>query len=122
MMVLAYSNNNQQKQQGILVDPTMEYGEKYADYGGYDEYDNSGIGNGQAANKDLDDLISQSMSLILNEAGSRVWKCDLCNKTIQIQRVHKKTHLQFQNQCPHCDKQLQTRKELMKHIYRYHKH
>ena len=47
-----YSDNSQQ-QEGILADPNMEYGEEYADYEGYEEYDNSGMGDGQtqAANK-----------------------------------------------------------------------
>ena len=43
----AYSDTTQQHQEGILADPNMEYGEEYADYGGYEGmeggYDNSGV-------------------------------------------------------------------------------
>ena len=41
---------------GVVADPNMEYGEEYADYGGYEEadesYDTSGmVVEGQAGNK-----------------------------------------------------------------------
>ena len=73
----------------------------------------------------LDDLIAKSMSLIEDEHGSRVWTCHLCNRTNKHKsdiRRHMEIHLEVQNQCPHCEKQVQTREALRKHIYRYHKY
>jgi len=129
MVEQAYQDTNQQQQQvGIMEDPNMEYGEEYGDYGGYEGveggYDNSGV-EMQDGNKDLDELIAKSMSLIVDETGSRVWTCHLCNRTNKHKsdiRRHMEIHLEIQNQCPHCDKQVQTREALRKHIYRYHKY
>jgi len=131
MVEESYTDNNHQQQQegGILADPNMEYGEEYTDdYGGYEGmeggYDNSGVG-GQDGNKDLDVLITQSMSLIMDESGSRVWNCDFCNRTNRDKantRIHVETHFPgFEHQCPHCEKQTPSREALRKHIARNHK-
>jgi len=114
------------------------YGDESYDYGQYEDgtYDdgsgmidpNTGMpmqGAGADGNKALDDLIANSMSLIEDEFGSRTWNCDLCNrnnKSKQDIRRHMEVHLQVQHQCPQCDKQVQTREALRKHIYRYHKY
>jgi len=120
-----YSNNDQQ-QEGIMA----EYGEEYADYEGYEGmesgFDNNGVGvAGQEGNKELDDLIAKSMSLITDESGSRVWNCNFCNRTNRDKyntRIHVETHFPgFQHQCPHCDKQAPSREALRKHISRNHK-
>ena len=74
---------------------------------------------------ELDDLIAKSMSLIVDSNGFRVWNCDLCQKTNKDKtyiRRHMEIHLEFQHQCPHCEKQVQTREALRKHVYRYHKY
>jgi len=124
----AYPETNQQYKEGILAHPDMQYGEEYTDYGGYEAeeggYENTGGLGMQDGNKALDDLIAKSMSLIVDESGSRVWTCHLCNRTNKHKsdiRRHMEIHLEIQNQCPHCEKQVQTREALRKHIYRYHK-
>jgi len=128
MVEQAYSDTTQQHQEGIIADPNMEYGEEYADYGGYEGmeggYDNSGMVV-QDGNKDLDVLIAQSMSLIMDESGSRVWSCNICNQTNKDKyniRIHVETHFPgLEYQCPHCDKQASSREALRKHISRNHK-
>jgi len=123
MVEQAYTDNTQQYQEGIITASNMEYDEEYTDYG-YGGYDNSMAGD-QDENKALDELIAKSMSLIVDESGARIWNCDLCNrnnKSKQDIRRHMEIHLQVQHQCPHCEKQVQTREALRKHIYRYHKY
>ena len=74
---------------------------------------------------DLDVLIAQSMSLIMDESGSRVWNCDFCNRTNRDKantRIHVETHFPgFEHQCLQCDKQAPSREALRKHIARNHK-
>merc|ERR1712179_523175 len=120
-----YTENNPQQQEGILADPNIEYGDEYADYGEYESGYDGTVPGLQDGNKDLDMLIAQSMSLIIDESGTRVWNCDICNRSNRDKantRIHMEVHLQVQHQCPHCDKQVQTREALRKHIYRYHKY
>jgi len=123
MVEQSYMDNPQQE--GVLADTSMEFGdgEEYANYDVYEGYeDNRGVQ--QAGNAELDDLIAQSMSLIVDETGSRVWTCHLCNRTNKEKqdiKRHMEIHLQVQHDCPHCDKQVKTREALRKHIYRYHK-
>jgi len=118
--------NNSQHQDGIVT----EYGEEYTDYEGYEGieggvFDNNVVGvAGQEGNKELDDLIAQSMTLVVDENGSRVWNCHFCNKTNKSKsdiKRHMEKHLQVQQQCPHCDKQVPSREALRIHIYRRHK-
>ena len=45
MVEQAYSDNTQQYEEGIVAEANMEYGEEYADYGGYEGYDNSMAGD-----------------------------------------------------------------------------
>merc|ERR1719481_747636 len=121
----SYSDNNPQNQIGILADPNMEYVDEYPEYGEYESGFHTGQGIQDGNSKELDDLIAQSMSLFVDNSGSRVWNCDLCNKTNKDKsyiRRHMEIHMQVQHQCPHCDKQVQTREALRKHIYRYHRH
>merc|ERR1719233_732299 len=76
-----YTDNNPQSQGGILADPNIEYGDEYADYGEYESGYDSTVAGLQDGNKDLDMLIAQSMSLIIDESGTRVWNCDICNRS-----------------------------------------
>eukprot|EP00091_Calanus_sinicus_P009101 TRINITY_DN21493_c0_g1_i1.p1 TRINITY_DN21493_c0_g1~~TRINITY_DN21493_c0_g1_i1.p1 ORF type:complete len:131 (-),score=28.83 TRINITY_DN21493_c0_g1_i1:211-603(-) len=129
MVEQTYSENTQQDQEVMMADTNMEYEEEYTDYG-YEGYEDTEEGYGgsvvgaQVENKALDDLIAESMSQILDETGSRVWNCGLCNrnnKSKQVIRRHMEIHLQVQHHCPHCQKQVQTREALRRHISRYHK-
>jgi len=130
MVEQTYYENNQQHQEVMMADANMEYGEEYTDYGyeGYEDTEEgygSSVAGAQVENKALDDLIAKSMSQILDETGSRIWNCDLCNrnnKSKQVIRRHMEIHLQVQHQCPHCEKQVQTREALRRHISRYHKY
>jgi len=112
-------------QEGEMV----EYGEDYGQYydQGEDVYDGYGVGGpAQDGNKDLDDLIAQSMSLVLSDTGARLWKCEVCgrsNKDKADIRRHMEKHLSgFDHRCPHCNKQAKSREALRKHISNYHKH
>ena len=74
---------------------------------------------------ELEDLVSQSMSQVVDETGQRLWNCDLCNKTNKEKykvRRHMETHLKLHHPCPHCDKQPPNREALRLHISRYHKY
>ena len=74
---------------------------------------------------ELDDLASQSMSLVVDETGQRLWSCDLCGKTNKDKykvRRHMETHLKLQHPCPHCDKHPPNREALRLHIARHHKY
>ena len=75
---------------------------------------------------DLDTLIAQSMSLVVDECGNRLWKCDVCARTNKDKadiRRHMEKHFQgFEHHCPHCDKQAKSREALRKHISNYHKY
>jgi len=122
MVEQSYMDNRQQE--GILADTHMEDGEEYTDYDGYEGYGDSRGMAFQAGNEELDDLIAQSMSLVVDETGLKVWTCHLCNRTNKEKqdiKRHMEIHLQVQHDCPHCDKQVKTREALRKHIYRYHK-
>lgn len=116
-----YSTSIQQFNQGGV----MTYTEDYGEYEAYEEADNDYSNTlPPDENNALDDLIAQSMSQILDETGSKLWNCDLChrsNKSKQEIRRHMESHLQVQHQCPHCEKQVQTREALRRHISRYHK-
>jgi len=107
-----------------------EYGEDYQEYGDYEQadggYDGVGIrGVGQDGNRDLDNLIAQSMSLNVDELGSRLWTCHVCRKTNkdkQDMKRHMEKHFPgFEHPCPHCDKLSKSRDALRKHISSYHK-
>jgi len=116
-----YTDNNPQSQGGILADPNIEYGDEYADYGEYESGYDSTVAGLQDGNKDLDMLIAQSMSLIIDESGTRVWNCDICNRSNRDKantRIHVETHFPgFEHQCPHCEKQAPSREALRKHIF-----
>ena len=125
----------------------VEYGEDYEEYGEYEQadggYDGVGMGGGgQDGNRgwfvppnylvedhsiftDLDSLIAQSMSLNVDELGSRLWNCHVCGKTNkdkQDMKRHMEKHFPgFEHPCPHCDKQAKSRDALRKHISSYHK-
>jgi len=120
-----YTENNPQQQEGILADPNIEYGDEYADYGEYESGYDGTVAGLQDGNKDLDMLIAQSMSLIIDESGTRVWNCDICNRSNRDKantRIHVETHFPgFEHQCPHCEKQAPSREALRKHISRNHK-
>ena len=74
---------------------------------------------------ELDTLIANSMSLIVDDYGCRLWTCDMCGKTNkdrQDMRRHMETHFPgFEHQCPYCDKQSKSRNALRNHISRNHK-
>jgi len=120
-----YTDTNPQQQGGVLADPSMEYGDEYADYGDYESGYDTTVAGMQDGNKDLDMLIAQSMSLIFDESGTRVWNCDICNRSNRDKantRIHVETHFPgFEHQCPHCEKQAPSREALRKHISRNHK-
>ena len=74
---------------------------------------------------ELDDMIAQSMSLIFDETGTRVWNCGFCNRSHKDKantRIHVETHFPgLQHQCPHCDKKAPSREALRKHVSRNHR-
>jgi len=121
----SYSDNNPQHQVGILADPNMEYVDEYPEYGEYESGFHTGQGIQDGNSKDLDMLIAQSMSLIIDDTGSRVWNCDICNRSNRDKantRIHVETHFPgFDHRCPHCDKPAPSREALRKHISRNHK-
>merc|ERR1712179_655917 len=92
---------------GVVADPSMEYGEDYEGYeggmdGSYSMMDNSGLGGD--GNKELDTLISQSMSKSTVE-GVALWMCHLCERSSKdksIIRHHVETHYPGRNVCPLC--------------------
>jgi len=111
-------------QEGEMV----EYGGDY--YGNYDQgedgYDEMGVGGAtHDGNKDLDDLIAQSMSLVLPSTGGRLWKCEICGRTnkdkADIRRHMEKHFPGFDHRCNYCNKQAKSREALRKHIANYHK-
>ena len=73
---------------------------------------------------DLDAMIAQSMSQVVDEAGTRLWNCNLCNRTNKDKtdiRRHMEKHFKVKHNCPHCDKQASSREALRVHIYRHHR-
>jgi len=74
--------------------------------------------------KDLDAMIAQSMSQVVDEAGTRLWTCNLCNRTNKDKtdiRRHMEKHFKAKHNCPQCDKQASSREALRVHIYRHHR-
>jgi len=74
--------------------------------------------------KDLDAMIAQSMSQVVDEAGTRLWACNLCNRINKDKtdiRRHMEKHFKVKHNCPHCDKQASSREALRVHIYRHHR-
>jgi len=122
----AYAAAQADQMAGVVADPSMEYGEEYADYGGYDEagesYDTSGMAmDGQDGNTELDQLIANALTrdLVTGE-----WKCKYCPKTnkdkARISR-HAETHFPgFSQQCPYCEKVTGSRNSLRAHVSRAH--
>jgi len=119
---------------GVVADPNIEYGEEYVDYGDYAGADGSYDGGldasgmtigGQDGNKGLDDLIAQSMRTVVDDFGSRVWQCDVCNRTNKDKtntKKHVETHFQgFEHHCTLCGKQSKSREAMRKHMANYHK-
>jgi len=126
---------NQMQHEGVVADPNMEYGEEYGvgEYEGYEEggmdgsydggmmMDNSGL-DGNDSNKELDSLISESMSKSLVE-GVALWMCHLCERSSKdksIIRHHVETHFPGRNVCPLCGQPSKTRKALKMHIATQH--
>jgi len=112
-----------------VADPSMEYGEEYADYGGYEEaddsYDTSGmVMEGQDGNKDLDDLVHNSMSQVNTEGMGTAWQCNHCGKQdkkkINMSR-HVESHFSFNHTCPYCGKLYKSRPSLKCHLATKHK-
>ena len=60
------------------------------------------------------------MRTIVDDFGSRVWKCEVCRKTNKDKtniRIHVETHLEgFEHHCPLCGKQSKSRKAMRKHM------
>merc|ERR1712013_763197 len=56
-----YTDNNPQQQAGVLADPSMEYGDEYADYGDYESGYDTTVAGMQDGNKDLEDLVLGSL-------------------------------------------------------------
>jgi len=109
--------------QGVVVDPSMEYGEDYGDYEGYDGAD-GGYGGGvldnsrlqvtglQDGNKDeTETLISSCYSkTTCKETGLAIWQCHQCDKSSKwktqiknhVESVHLSNVLKFSCCfCPH---------------------
>jgi len=109
--------------QGVVVDPNMEYGEDYGDYEGFDGAD-GGYGGGaldnsgmqviglQDGNKDeTETLISSCYSkTTCKETGLAIWQCHQCDKSSKwktqiknhVESVHLSNVLQFScSFCPH---------------------
>jgi len=120
---------------GVVADPNMEYGDDYGDYGGYDGadggydesvLDNSGLApGGQDGNKDLDNLVLESMSQIQSSEGrGSVWQCNHCGKEEKDKnnmRRHVESHYSFTHTCPYCAKVYKSRPSLKCHISVKHK-
>jgi len=125
-----YSSYQEQGTDRVVADPSIEYGvEEYADYADYADYNpsdesyNAGTALAQEdGNKDLDVLISQSMSKAV-EHGVAVWRCHLCERSSKdksIMRHHIETHYPGQNVCQYCGQASKTRKSLRMHIANHH--
>ena len=114
--------------------PNMEYGEEEsgdyeefaADSGSYGaaagSYVASGMAVGHDGNKDLDVLISESMSRTVEE-GVALWRCHLCDRSSKnkfIMRHHIETNFPQENARHYCGQALQTRKGLRMHIVSHH--
>lgn len=87
------------------------------------EYLVSGVVEGDEL-RDLDAMIAQSMSQVVDEAGTRLWTCNLCNRTNKDKtdiRRHMEKHFKAKHNCPQCDKQASSREALRVHIYRHHR-
>jgi len=112
---------------GVVADPNMDYGvEEYGDYEEYSAADGSytagSMALGQDGNKDLDVLISESMSRTVIQ-GAALWKCHLCERSSKdksIMRHHIETHFPGENICPHCGQASKTRKSLRMHMANHH--
>lgn len=74
---------------------------------------------------DLDALIEQSMCFYVDDYGTKLWKCNICNKTNKDKtsiRRHMEQHFEgFQHNCLNCDFVGKTREALRRHKYRQHK-
>eukprot|EP00092_Neocalanus_flemingeri_P060133 GFUD01072035.1.p1 GENE.GFUD01072035.1~~GFUD01072035.1.p1 ORF type:complete len:341 (-),score=102.07 GFUD01072035.1:1-1023(-) len=120
---------------GVVADPNMEYGEEYGDYGGYEggdgSYDDgvldtSGMAmGGPDGNKDLDDLVLESMCQVMNSDGrGSTWQCNHCGKQDKDKnnmRRHVESHFSFSHTCPYCAKVYKSRPSLKFHISSKHK-
>jgi len=119
-----YSDNIQQHQEGIIADPNMEYGEEYADYGGYEGYDNSGVGV-QEGNKDLDDLMEPHINFDPSLASDKPWHCTQCGKSFK-KKCHVKDHIEGSHMvglsfsCPYCGLEIASRHRMRTHISNKH--
>jgi len=101
-----------------------EYGQEYGQDGGQG-YDAGGLTVGADGNKDLDEMISERMSLH-QEDGMRTWRCLICLKSsclkTDISRHVEAVHIQHPGfQCDICCKLCKTRDALRCHINKYHK-
>jgi len=125
---------------GVVADPNLGYGdeEEYEDYGGYEGadgsyeggvLDNSGMTmGGQDGNKELDDLVLESMSQVMAIDGvgnsTNSWQCNHCGKQdkakINMKR-HVESHFSFSHTCPYCAKVYKSRPSLKYHMSTKHK-
>jgi len=118
--------------QGVVVDPNMEYGEDYGDYEGYDGADD-GYGGGvldnsgmqvvgqQDGNKDFSSTINEVLFYCQE---SQMWQCTLCGRSnsdkSQIRR-HAEVHFKgFVHSCSQCGVEKKTSTALRVHIHRFH--
>jgi len=118
-----YSDTTQQHQEGIIADPNMEYGEEYNDYGGYEGYDNSGVGM-QEGNKAVEDLVLESMTSLAGAGKGTLWQCNHCGKEDKdksMMKRHVESHFHFKHTCPYCGKDYKSRPSLQCHISTKHK-
>jgi len=101
--------------------------EDYVDYEGYDNtMDNSGYDDsiqmtGEDANKELDDMISQTIIRYEDPVRGPMWQCSVCKKEnknkAQIKR-HVETHISgFTHNCQVCMKEFKSRESLRIHLY-----
>jgi len=96
----------------------------YGEYEDMQEEYSIGSHEGQDEHRELDAMIAQSMSQVVDENGSRLWNCNLCNRTNKDKtdiRRHMEKHFKVKHSCPHCEKQASSREALRVHIYRHHR-
>merc|ERR1719167_1817446 len=121
---------------GIVADPNMDntmYSEEYGDYANYEDgpdanYDGSMMAGAATAdgNKDLEQLISDSLVQNVTPDGHNIWCCNQCGKESKHKRVmrsHVETHFPgcFTIACTICGKVAKNKDSLRGHMRKYHK-
>jgi len=124
----------QMQHEGVVADPSMEYGEEYGEYEGYEGgmdgsfegsmMDNSGMG-GNDGNKELSEMVKLHMDVSYDLNGLKVHSCKTCNFQAKV-TSNLRSHVEAKHmkdrmyQCIYCGETKKTWQTLQVHMKKDH--